>query len=108
MALVVDDDPSVFRSLNRLLSGSGFHVKTFGSAPELLASETPKSNACMVVDIDLPEITGIEMCEVFEGSVTWPTHHISHRPNGRQDSGTGHAIGCGRGPVQTLRRTTAA
>jgi FixJ family two-component response regulator len=68
MVLVVGDDPSVLRSLNRLLSASGFHVKTFGNAAEVLASETPKSNACMVVDIDLPEMTGIEMCEVFEGS----------------------------------------
>jgi FixJ family two-component response regulator len=68
MVLVVGDDPSVLRSLNRLLSASGFHVKRLGNAAELLASETPKSNACMVVDIDLPEMTGIEMCEVFEGS----------------------------------------
>jgi FixJ family two-component response regulator len=66
--LVVDDDPSVLRSLKRLLSASGFHVKTFGSPSELLESDTPKTNACMVVDIDLPEMTGIEMCEVLKGS----------------------------------------
>jgi len=65
--LVVDDDPSVLRSLNRLLSASGFHVKTFGKASELLASETPKSNACMVVDVSMPEMTGIEMCENLKG-----------------------------------------
>jgi len=66
--LVVDDDPSVLRSLKRLVSASGFHVKTFGTPSELLASELPGSNACMVVDIDLPEMTGIEMCEVLKGS----------------------------------------
>ena len=66
--LVVDDDPSVLRSLKRLLSASGFHVITFGSPSELLASATPRTNACMVVDIDLPEMTGIEMCEVLKGS----------------------------------------
>ena len=66
--LVVDDDPSVLRSLNRLVSASGFHVKTFGKPSELLASDLPGSNACMVVDIDLPEMTGIEMCEVLKGS----------------------------------------
>src|SRR5271170_5324309 len=66
--LVVDDDPSVLRSLKRLLSASGFHVITFGSPSELLASATPRSNACMVVDIDMPEMTGIEMCEVLKGS----------------------------------------
>jgi len=66
--LVVDDDPSVLRSLKRLLSASGFHVKTFDGPSELLASETPLTNACMVVDIDLPEMTGIEMCDVLKGS----------------------------------------
>jgi FixJ family two-component response regulator len=66
--LVVDDDPSVLRSLKRLASASGFHVKTFGKPSELLASETPRKNACMVVDIDLPEMNGIEMCEILKRS----------------------------------------
>jgi FixJ family two-component response regulator len=66
--LVVDDDPSVLRSLKRLVSASGFHVKTFGKPSELLASETPRANACMVVDIDMPEINGIEMCEILKRS----------------------------------------
>jgi two-component system response regulator FixJ len=66
--LVVDDDPSVLRSLKRLLSASGFCVTTFGGPSELIASETPRTNACMVVDIDMPEMNGIEMCEVLKGS----------------------------------------
>ncbi len=64
--LVVDDDPSVLRSLRRLISASGFEVKTFDRPSELLACETPRSNACMVVDIDMPEMNGIEMCEVLK------------------------------------------
>ncbi len=66
--LIVDDDPSVLRSLNRLISVSGFYVKAFGKASELLASEIPRSNACMVVDVDMPEMTGIEMCDVLKAS----------------------------------------
>jgi FixJ family two-component response regulator len=66
--LVVDDEPSILRSLKRLVSASGSHVQTFGKPSELLASEIPKSNACMVVDIDLPEMNGIEMCDVLKGS----------------------------------------
>ncbi len=66
--LVVDDDPSVLRSLKRLISASGFQIQTFGRPSELLASELPGSNACMVVDIDLPEMTGIEMCDVLKRS----------------------------------------
>jgi FixJ family two-component response regulator len=66
--LVVDDDPSVLRSLSRLIAASGFAVKMFAKPSELIASEIPTSNACMVVDIDMPEMTGIEMCEVLKGS----------------------------------------
>jgi FixJ family two-component response regulator len=66
--LVVDDDPSVLSSLKRLISASGFQVKAFGKPSELLVSEIPQSNACMVVDIDMPEMTGIEMCEVLKAS----------------------------------------
>ncbi len=66
--LVVDDDPSILRSLKRLLSASGFRVTTFSGPSELLASDTPETNACMVVDIDMPEMNGIEMCEVLKGS----------------------------------------
>jgi len=68
IVLVVDDDPSVLRSLNRLISASGFSVKIFAKPSELMASEIPTSNACMVVDIDMPEMTGIEMCEVLQSS----------------------------------------
>jgi CheY-like chemotaxis protein len=66
--LVVDDDPSVLRSLNRLISASGFTVKVFAKPSELMASEIPTSNACMVVDVDMPEMTGIEMCQVLKRS----------------------------------------
>jgi len=66
--LIVDDDPSVLRSLERLIVVSGFNVMAFGKPSELLASEIPRSNACMVVDIDMPEMSGIEMCQVLEAS----------------------------------------
>ena len=66
--LVLDDDTSVCRSLKRLISASGFQVQTFGKPSELLASEIPQSNACMVVDINLPEMNGIQMCEVLKNS----------------------------------------
>lgn len=66
--LVLDDDTSVCRSLKRLISASGFQVQTFGKPSDLLASELPRSNACMVVDINLPEMTGVQMCEILKSS----------------------------------------
>ena len=67
MVLVLDDDASMCRSLRRLISAAGFQVQTFSKPSELLASEIPGSNACMVVDIDLPEMTGIEICKILKG-----------------------------------------
>jgi two-component system, LuxR family, response regulator FixJ len=85
--LVVDDDESILRSLKRLVSAYGFEVKTFGKPSELLASEMPRSNACMVVDIDLPEMNGIEMCEVLKGSGrSLPTILITGRTDARTRS----------------------
>ena len=66
--LVVDDHPSGLRSLKRLISVSGFVVQAFDRPSALLSSETPRCNACMVVDIDMPEMNGIEMCEALKSS----------------------------------------
>lgn len=82
--LIVDDDPSVLRALNRLVSASGFDVKAFATPSELLASEIPKGNACMVVDIGLPEMTGIEMCDILKASSRClPTILITGRTDAR-------------------------
>ena len=91
--LVVDDDPSLLRSLNRLVSASGFLVKTFARPSELLASDTPRSNACMVVDIDMPEMTGIEMCEALKGlGRGLPAILITGRTDARTRSLAAHSL----------------
>ena len=64
--VVVDDDPSILRALRRLLSGAGFDVLTFDRPSTILKSELPKAGACLVVDINLPEMNGIELCESLE------------------------------------------
>jgi len=68
LVLVLDDDTSLCRSLRRLLSANGFTVKTFEKPSELIASDIPRSNACMVVDINLPEMNGVQMCEMLRQS----------------------------------------
>jgi FixJ family two-component response regulator len=85
--VMLDDDPSILRSLRRLVSASGFEVETFDKPSELLASEMPRSNACMVVDIDMPEMNGIEMCEVLKDSGrSLPTILIRGRTDDRTRS----------------------
>ena len=66
--LVVDDDRSVLPALARLIRAAGFKVRSFDRPSALLASEMPKTNACMLIDVHLPEMNGIELCEVLAQS----------------------------------------
>jgi FixJ family two-component response regulator len=65
---VVDDDLSVLRALSRLIKAAGFRVLTFDRPSALLASAIPRANACMVVDMNLPEMSGTELCSVLAAS----------------------------------------
>jgi CheY-like chemotaxis protein len=66
--VLVDDDPSVLRALSRLIKGAGFRVLTFDRPSALIASAIPKANACLVVDISLPEMNGRELCAALAAS----------------------------------------
>jgi FixJ family two-component response regulator len=59
---VVDDDASVRRSLARLLKSSGYQVEPFASAAEFLASGRHQASpACLVLDIRMPGLTGMDV-----------------------------------------------
>ena len=59
--IVVDDDPSIRRALRRQLQILGFGVLDFESAEEFLASEPPTGDACLLLDVYMPGMTGIEL-----------------------------------------------
>jgi two-component system, LuxR family, response regulator FixJ len=65
---VIDDDPSILRALRRLVSGAGFEVQTFDRPSTLLKSDLPKPGGCLIVDIDLPEMNGVELCAKLAAS----------------------------------------
>ena len=58
---VVDDDESVREGLSRLLSSVGFAVNTFASAEEYLSSDQPRSSDCLLLDVRMPGMGGIEL-----------------------------------------------
>jgi len=60
---VVDDDPSVRKALKRLLSSSGFQVETFESALKFLENEHDADGACLVLDIQMSGMNGLELHE---------------------------------------------
>jgi FixJ family two-component response regulator len=61
--IVIEDDPSVRRSLRRLIATAGFNVQTFDRPSTFLESDSPISNVCYVIDVHLPEMTGVALCE---------------------------------------------
>ncbi len=58
---VVDDDPSVRRALERLLHVRGYRVASFGSAEDFLAADLSEDVACLVLDLNLPGLHGLEL-----------------------------------------------
>jgi FixJ family two-component response regulator len=60
LVCVVDDDAAVREALGSLLRSVGLQVKLFGSAPELLESELPDAAGCLVLDIRMPGVSGLD------------------------------------------------
>jgi len=62
---IVDDDVSVCRALSLLLKSHGFKVETFTRAAGFLAFKHPKLPSCLILDIQLPDINGLDLQEVM-------------------------------------------
>lgn len=58
---IVDDDPSVLKSLGRLVGAAGFNVAAFSSAGEFLNRPKDDTPACMVLDMQMPELGGFDL-----------------------------------------------
>jgi FixJ family two-component response regulator len=63
MVYVVDDDPSLRKALERLLRSAGHDAKTFGSALEFLDFSHPDAPGCLILDIKMPKLSGLELQE---------------------------------------------
>ena len=58
---VVEDDPSVRKALQNLIRSVGFRVETFESAKEFLHEAPSHSPACLILDVRLPGLSGLEL-----------------------------------------------
>jgi FixJ family two-component response regulator len=81
---VVDDDESMGRMLNRGLRAAGFDVAVFASAEELLNSGHLNKSACLIVDVHLPGMTGLQLQQrLKESGSSLPIILISGQPDER-------------------------
>lgn len=58
---VVDDDPGMRKAIGRLCQSHNLNVKTFASAREYLDHATPESPACMILDVRMPGLSGLDL-----------------------------------------------
>lgn len=64
---IVDDDSSVRNATNRLVRSLGFVAHTFASADEFLKSPYVNRSSCLIVDVRMPNMTGLELQSVLLG-----------------------------------------
>ena len=78
IVFVVDDDASVRDAVKKLLASVGLRVETFGSAREFLSRKRPETPACLVLDVRLPDLGGLEFQRVLaEANVHIPIIFIT-------------------------------
>ena len=75
---IVDDDPAVLKALSRLLRSHAFRARTYGSGEEFLAALPDGLPVCLIVDLQMPEMNGLELQQhLISNGVKIPTILIS-------------------------------
>jgi FixJ family two-component response regulator len=77
IVFLVDDDPRVREALCSLFSSVGLRVEAFGSAAEFLAFEKPDAPCCLVLDLQLPDVNGLELQHELAGGEAPPIIFIT-------------------------------
>jgi FixJ family two-component response regulator len=79
---VVDDDESVRRALKRLLKSTGYHAITFESAEHFMEAIAGRGRGCLVLDIRLPGMTGLDLQDKLASSgATYPIIFMTAHDN---------------------------
>ena len=61
IVMIVDDDDSIRKAVRRLMKAYGFAVETFGSAEEYLDSDRLDKTSCLILDVHMPGMNGLEL-----------------------------------------------
>jgi FixJ family two-component response regulator len=67
VVLIVDDDSRVREAVQELLAACDLHSIAFGSATEYMAHPRPEVPACLILDVELPDISGLELQQQIAG-----------------------------------------
>ena len=79
---VVDDDESIRKALKRLLRSMGYHAVAFESAEDFMETTSCRGEGCLVLDIRLPGMTGLDLQEKLASSgVKYPVIFMTAHDN---------------------------
>ena len=78
----MDDDASIREALKSLMRSVRFNVEAFASAEEFLASERLNDTACLILDVNLPGMSGFELQNHLNAAAARHPDHLYHRPRG--------------------------
>ena len=85
IVFVVDDDEAIRRALKRSLGLRGYSVATFGSAELFLESYDPLQAGCLVLDMRMPGMSGLELQqELIQRNATLPIIFVTGHGEGQQ------------------------
>ncbi|HXQ33434.1 MAG TPA: response regulator transcription factor [Anaerolineales bacterium] len=75
---VIDDDPSIREAVTSLIRSVGMSVQAFGSAKEFMTSKRPNAPACLVLDVRMPGLSGLELQrELTDAGISIPIIFIT-------------------------------
>jgi FixJ family two-component response regulator len=77
IVFLVDDDPRVREALCSLISSVGIRVAAFGSAAEFLEFEKPDAPSCLILDLQLPDVSGLQLQQELAGGDAPPIVFIT-------------------------------
>src|SRR5438105_2348432 len=82
MIAIVEDDEFFRASMRRLMRALGYIVEAFPSAADFLASPCLDETACLIADVHMPQMTGVELsARMIEAGHTIPTILVTAYPN---------------------------
>jgi FixJ family two-component response regulator len=84
IVMIVDDDDSIRKAVRRLMKSFGFAVETFASAEEFLGSDRLAKTACLILDVHMPGMSGLQLQErLVAGDCAIPIVFITAFNDGR-------------------------
>ena len=78
IVFVIDDDPSIREAITNLIRSVGMSVQAFGSAKDFMAASRPNAPACLVLDVRMPGLSGLELQrELTDAGISIPIIFIT-------------------------------